>query len=489
MHSRLIIMFFALVTLFSWIHPTAAISSTENKSAENKSATIQELMELIQKHHLSDTNSDVLTEGAIRGVLESLNDPYAEYFNNQELKGFSDTLNGNLVGVGIEISAGDKYPFVVGVIPGTPAEKGGITAGDIIVAVDKVRTFERQLNEVVNMIRGPRGSQVVLTIKRGEDEFKIDLQRAAIHVPLVEHEMLAEHTGYVKLNSFGLKTNQEFKSAIQNLQEDGMESLIIDLRNNGGGYLHEAVDILDNFIDRGSLLVSVVDKGGHREEIYADQDPKIKGLPMVVLVNGMSASASEIMAGVLQEYDLAILVGDTTFGKGVVQSIIPLSTGGAVKLTVSKYLTPEDNDIDLVGLRPDQSVLIANFQKEVAWQILHPQDNPDMVFVLDAGEIMLNGRNVEMNINILKRGSKDYLTMLPILEAMLYQVTWQDEKIEILSGWGDVPTINSFSVGQGSEDDIYEENGISYISVEMLDRLNINVNKDGNKFTISRRLQ
>lgn len=376
MSRRLVFLVFTFLALFFPVLPAAAADKQNNDDA----ALIYEIMYYLQEYHLSNPEQDSLNYGAIQGMLDTLEDPYAEYFSPDEIQSFTDSLNGDLVGVGIQVSAGEKTPFVVDVLPGTPAEKGGIKQGDLIIAVDGNDTTGQKLNEVVNIIRGPQGTKVTLTIRRGEKEFDVALSRADIHVSSVKSEMMAGNTGYISVASFGSSTVEEFDNAVKNLQNSGMKSLIIDLRDNGGGYLDATVDMLDDFINQGSTVVSIVDHTGKKEKISTEEKPFIKDLPTVILVNGYTASASEIMAAALRDYGTATIIGDTTFGKGVVQNVIPLSTGGAIKFTVYKYLTPNGTDIDRVGIEPDQFVLTEALQKEVAWELLHPEDNPDIVF-------------------------------------------------------------------------------------------------------------
>ncbi|MBF7083923.1 PDZ domain-containing protein [Desulfallas sp. Bu1-1] len=484
MSRRLVFLALTFLALFLWAQPVGAAQDTKDNDAQ----LIMEIKELIQQHHLSNPDPAVLTGGAIQGMLDSLDDPYTEYFTPEDIQNFTDSLNGDLVGVGIELSAGDQYPFVVRVIPGTPADRGGIKAGDLIVSVNGKSTAGRSLSEVVDEIRGVRDTTVVLTIRRGEKDFDLALRRADIHVPSVEYEMLAGGTGYISINSFGSQTAEEFESAIKQLMSSRAKSLIIDLRDNGGGYLQEAVEILDDFLAEGSIVVSIVDGRGNKEEIRTGQKPFVSGLPVVILVNGWTASASEIMAAALRDYGMATLVGSPTFGKGVVQSIIPLSSGGALKLTISKYLTPAGHDINNIGLEPDYSVLTGNLQKEVAWQILHPEDDPDLVVDTKTGKVLVNGRSIDLKINTIKRGNRVYLPLRPVLESMLYQVFWQDGKINIFSGQQEKLTINTGNSGPGGDTGIILEKGISYAPVDLLQRLNIDININGNSYILSRNL-
>ncbi len=472
----------AFLLTFSWFPPAQAADDFESGAA-----LVVEFMDLLHEYHLNKPDATVLTEGAIQGLLDSLEDPYADYFSVEELKGFTDTLNGDLVGVGIEVVPGEQYPQVLNVIPGTPAEKNGIKAGDVIRAVDGQSISGWSLDDAVSKIRGTVGSKVVLTIKRGKDVFDINLKRADIHVPSVSQEMLPGNTGYIHLAAFGSTSSQEFNDALHSLRAAGMESLIIDLRNNGGGYLDGAVDILGNFVAEDTLVVSTLDGQGHREEIRTLEPATADAPPMVVLVNEYSASASELLAGALRDYKIATLVGDVTYGKGVVQTILPLSSGGALKLTVSKYLTPAGHDIDQVGLIPDHYVLIAELQREVAWQLLHPEEVPDLALEPGTGRAVLNGWALKNTLAIEKKDNVYALPLRPVLEAMLYQVFWQDGVIKVFAGQQEVWRSRPLVGKRSGRSDVFMQDGISYLSENLLKQLNIDIVKEKNKITLTRK--
>jgi len=474
----------AILIELSGFAPAQAADNTED--LESGTALVVEIMDLLYDYHLNNPDAAVLTDGAIQGLLDSLEDPYAEYFSADELKGFTDSLNGDLVGVGIEVIAGEQYPVVVNVLPGTPAERGGIKAGDMIIAVDEQSVANWSLDDVVGKIRGTSGSEVTITFMREKDVLKVVLKRAEIHVASVNYEMLAGKTGYIYLAAFGSTTSQEFDEAMHSLQAKGMESLIVDLRNNGGGYLDAAVDILGNFVAEDTLAVSFLDGMNNREEINTLDKTTSDALPMVVIVNENSASASELLAGALQDYKVAALVGNVTFGKGVVQTIIPLSSGGALKLTISKYLTPLGHDIDKVGLIPDQYVLVKDLQREVAWQLLHPEDVPDLTLNFSTGRTELNGQVLQNTLAVEKKDNTYLLPLRPVLEAMLYQVLWQDGVIKVFSGQEEVWNTKPSSVGPGGGTDIFVKNGVSYLSENILRQLNIDINKETNKITLTR---
>jgi len=468
------------MTFFSWVCPASA---TEQQSEDP--ALIMEVMELVRDYHLYNPEPGTLTDGAIRGMLYEIGDPYADYFDPETLQSFTDSLNGDLIGVGVELISHDGYPAVIGVIPGTPAQRGGLKIDDQITAVDGNSTVDRPLDEVAAEIRGPQDTGVVLTIRRGGKQFDVTLQRAEVHVPAVNYEMLAGKTGYVSVNSFGSHTTSEFEYALRELCRMEMSTLIIDLRGNGGGYLHEAVDMLDNFLPARSVVVYSVDNRDFTEEIRTSGAPTVTDMPIVVLTDLNSASSAEILAGSLRDHGMARLVGGVTYGKGVVQTMIPLSNGGALKITTARYLTPAGTDIDLTGLRPDHQVLTQAMQKEVAWQLLNPLDIPDLSFTTGE-EALLNGRKTGLVLDVLNVGGREYLPMRPVLESMLYQVYGEEEKLRIVDGKKEKMVFKIDNNGSVNGSDIIFNEGVGYIAVDLFPRLNININRDGKVYKLER---
>ncbi|MFA7467009.1 MAG: S41 family peptidase [Desulfotomaculaceae bacterium] len=480
MPKRLAFLIVVLLTLFSWVGPAGA---ADEKSEDP--ALILEVMELVRDYHLDKPEPGVLTDGAIRGMLYEIGDPYAEYFDPETLQSFTDALNGDLIGVGVELISHDGYPAVIGVIPGTPAQRGGLQIDDLITAVAGKSTADRLLAEVAAEIRGPQDTSVILTIRRGVKEFDVTLQRAEVHVPSVAYEMLAGKTGYISVNAFGSHTTGEFESALRELRRMDMSTLIIDLRGNGGGYLHEAVDMLDNFLPDRAVAVYSVDNREFTEEIRTNQAPTVTDMPLVVITDLNSASSSEIMAGALRDHGLARLVGGVTYGKGVVQTVIPLSNGGALKITTARYRTPAGTDIDITGLRPDHQVLTRAMQKEVAWQLLNPLDHPDLSFTAGK-EALLNGRKTGLVLDVLNVGGREYLPMRPVLESMLYQVYGEEDKMRVVDAKKEKMVFQLDSNGSVTGSNVIINEGVEYIAVDLFPRLNINVNRDGEVYKLER---
>ena len=309
------------------------------------------------ERELDDTR---LIYGSIKGLLKSLEDPYTRFI---EPKGFEDMkihLNGNFAGVGIQIGMKDEQLTVINPIKGTPAEKAGIRALDKIMAIDGESTEDLSISESVSKIRGEKGSSVTLTILRGSQSEKLDFTiiRANVPLPSVYTKKIIhkpKKIGYIQLITFESKeTYNDLIKALQELEDDGLNALILDLRNNGGGLLEEAKEVASIFLPEDKTIVHTINRYGNKETFCAiDSDYGWRKKPLVLLVNGQSASASEILAGAIENNKRGILIGTQTFGKALVQNIQPLSDGSAVLVTVAKYLTPDGSDINKLGITPN----------------------------------------------------------------------------------------------------------------------------------------
>jgi len=321
------------------------------KSASLNAAT-NEVLSIMKAQAYQPVGETSITAGAIEGMLTSLDDPYAAYYNAKDFKYLQEQNSGEFYGIGIVVTAKDKVPTVVSVMDGTPAQKAGLKAGDQIVSVGSVAKDAWDLDEVVSLIRGPEGTKVKLGIVRGKEKpFSVEVTRAKIETPNVSSKMLADSVGYVRLFSFNERSGSDVSKAIASLEKKGAKGYILDLRDNPGGLLTAAVDVSSLFIKDG-VVVTVKQRSGS-PEVYRASGKTATDKPVVVLINGNSASASEIVSGALQDYDRAKLVGVKSYGKGSVQQIDQLSFGGAVKLTIAHYFTPKDRSINKVGLTPD----------------------------------------------------------------------------------------------------------------------------------------
>ena len=322
-----------------------------------------EIYNIAKNYYVEEPTPKQLLINAAKGMVEKL-DPYSEYFTPEELKEFEEDTKGEFGGIGIEISMEKGRPVVVAPIEGTPAYKAGLRAGDIIIAVEGEDTYGMSITDVVKKIRGKPGTKVKLTIYRPDENktFDITVERAKIHVSPVKWTYLnKERIGYVKLIQFQPDTSEKLAQALENILKKHPKGLIIDLRNNPGGYLNEAVEVADLFLPPDKVVVKI--KGRYNEEVLKTKNPALvpQNLKIVILVNKGSASASEIVSGCLQDYKRAILVGERTFGKFRVQTLIPVENGkyGAVKITTAFYYTPKDRMLDKKGIKPDVEVKLS----------------------------------------------------------------------------------------------------------------------------------
>lgn len=322
------------------------------------SSKIKQIDSYIEEGYINDVDQTKLNDMALRGYVAGLGDPYSQYFSKEEMEALSADLNGSYKGVGVEVAANENNEIeVLNVYKGGPADKGGMQAGDILTEVNGVKVNGDSLNEATNIIKGldERGKSDKLKIKimRNGEEHTLSIVREEIVVQSVSGKMLEGKIGYLQISSFVEETGTQFKTEAQKLVDDGAKSLIIDLRNNGGGMLDAVVEVADYLLPEGDILTI---KGKNtKPEVYTS-DERAVNLPMCVLTNGNSASASEVLAGALRDHKKAVLVGEKTYGKGVVQTLFPFDDGSAVKITTAKYYTPSGECIDKVGITPDVEV-------------------------------------------------------------------------------------------------------------------------------------
>ncbi|MDR7556218.1 MAG: S41 family peptidase [Armatimonadota bacterium] len=326
-------------------------------------ALLRQLLTHIRQDYLGPVpDARVLFDGAARGMLEALGDPYTRYMDARAFREFAQDAQGYFFGIGIFIDIRDGQLIVVQPIEGTPAHRAGLRPGDRIRAINNVSTEGMALQEAVSRIRGPAGTRVVLRIQRADRSFDVEITRARIQIVSVQgagvldadlqKQLAAERLGYVRILTFNDRTAEEVAAEMTRLQQVGVRGVLLDLRSNGGGLLEASLRVAERFVPEGRPLVHIVDRTGRKTTERAGRGPKIQ-LPVVVLVNEFSASASEILAGALKDSAGATLVGIRTFGKGVIQSVYALPGGGGAAITTSKYLTPADHDIHGKGVPPD----------------------------------------------------------------------------------------------------------------------------------------
>ncbi len=318
-----------------------------------------EVLEKIQNEYVTEIDQSEVMDSAINGVLQSL-DPYSAYMNPEIFDEMQTETSGEFGGLGIEVSMEAGVVKVIAPIDDTPAAKAGIKSGDYIVKINGDQVQGKSLMEAVNLMRGPVGSPIEITIRRKglKKAKKVKIIREVIEIQSVVSEIIGKNIGYLRLRAFNENSDTQLKKQISNLEKnENLLGYVFDLRNNPGGLLSQAVRISDFFLEDGEIVSTRGRKSRENRKFFAKNGDKIQGKPLIVLINNGSASASEIVAGALQDHKRAILVGETTFGKGSVQSIIPLKNRGAIRLTISKYYLPSGKSISEIGVSPDIKII------------------------------------------------------------------------------------------------------------------------------------
>ena len=325
------------------------------------------VFDFIQQNYVDEVEAQTLYEGALKGMMESLKDPYTVYLDKSSFRNIKDTTSGSFGGVGLQISkpvedSPDKpaYVEVASPVEDTPGFKAGIVAGDLIISINGTDTSTITMEQVLDMLRGKVGESVDLVIRRGKNiEFPVTLVRAVIEVPTVKYGMIeGTKIGYVRLIEFTPQTVERTQEAIDSFKKNNASGMIIDLRNNPGGLITSAADIADKFIDNGPI-VTTKSRLSFENSVFTATAKKtvVRNMPIVVLINKGSASASEIVSGALKDNHIAYLVGQRTYGKGSVQQVLPLSATDGIKVTMARYYTPSDVNIDKIGIPPDREIL------------------------------------------------------------------------------------------------------------------------------------
>ncbi|MBP3926298.1 MAG: S41 family peptidase [Clostridium sp.] len=354
----------------------------ESLDLDRISEKLTQLQDMVDQNYLFEEKAEVSKEeaGIYRGFLSGLNDRYAAYYTPEELASFLDETNGSYCGIGALVSQDVTTGIctIIRVFEDSPAEKAGIRPGDMIFKVDGTEVTGMDLTLIVNnYVKGEEGTEVEITVYRDEEDEYVDLTvtRSPIDVQTVSGKMLNDEIGYISVMEFDKVTGAQFTDKIEELQKQGMKKLIVDLRDNPGGELTTVVSMVDYIVKDGGRILTVKDKQ-EREEVYNAEDGHSLDLPMVVLVNGNSASAAEVFTGAMKDYGAATIVGTKTFGKGIVQTLFPLSDGSAVKLTTNHYYTPNGHDIHEKGIEPDIEV---ELDEEAARMTVIPEEKDNQL--------------------------------------------------------------------------------------------------------------
>lgn len=363
-----IILTILLTTVIVSMVTIIIMNNNEQTSLLNRiDGKLSSIEQIVDKDYLGEIDENKIFDETIKGYVEGLNDEYSQYFTKEELDKYkTDNIEGQFVGIGVYIIQDTEKNAirVLAPIKGSPAEKAGILAGDYIVKVDDQAYIGEQITEATNKMKGKEGTKVKIQIIRDEKNLDFEVERANVRVNPVEADIYEENIGYLKISSFDQGSGSEVTKKVEELKEKNIKSLIIDLRNNGGGIVDEAIEIADLFTNKDSTLLITKDKHGNENISKAKKD-KVIEVPIIVLTNENTASASEILAGALKDNNVAKIVGTTTFGKGVIQELLTMKDGTGLKLTTNEYYTPNRNKINKVGIEPDEKIELPEEYKNI----------------------------------------------------------------------------------------------------------------------------
>lgn len=362
----ILIVITAIVTYVFTVNVTINLYLSRANSAY-MTAKMSLVKNKLESTYIYDIDNDKMIEGAIKGYVSGLGDKYTQYLTKQELQSLMEATTGNYVGIGVYLAYNSETNeiIVMGTIEGSTGENAGIQAGDVIVKVDDLDCNGKHLEDVVNALKGEIGTNVKVVVKRDHEQMEYNVVRSNVKVKTVASKMITGDIGYIKIASFDEGTTNEFKENYNKLLSDNPKGLVIDFRNNGGGVVSEALTIADTMVEKGKVLLITTDKN-NKEHIDKAKENPIINIPVVVLVNGNTASASEILASTLRDNCKFKIVGTKSYGKGVIQSVFSFSDGTAVKVTTNEYFSPNHNVINGEGIKPDVEIELSDEWKNIS---------------------------------------------------------------------------------------------------------------------------
>ncbi|WP_164931530.1 S41 family peptidase [Longirhabdus pacifica] len=466
----------AVLFLFAVVISAVSFSTMEADTTPNK---IQEVYDLLNENHLEGNKEEEMTNAAIQAMVEVYGDPYTQYFNPEEWKEFQRTMQSSYVGIGVRIAQDEEGISIVEVFDESSAKEAGLKSGDYITAVEGNAVGDKTTSELVQEIIGPEKTKVNITITRDGEKMDFKLERRQVQIPAVQSFMFSDGVGYLQLNSFSEDADKEFANGLESLQKEDMQSLIIDLRNNPGGYLDIALNISKLFIEEGTLIYTKDNKGDL--EGLAIKNGKEAQHPITIMLNENSASASEVLSGALQDYELATIVGTKSFGKGSVQRLFPLTDGSMIKITMEEYLTPKKRKVNGEGLPPDVNVEGAAEQLITA---MHTAGVKNFNISLNEELISINDKEYSTDVELVEENGNVYAPVRFLASLIGAEVKWNSEaeQVELVIG-------EQSQVLKENEYQLYRD-GKNYVDVQhfasQYSILEATAKEDGWQFTIKK---
>ncbi|WP_081754852.1 S41 family peptidase [Paenibacillus durus] len=430
----------------------AADSSEAASKTSSETELINEVMQYIESYNLTGADRDALIRAAIDGMVNSLDDPYSQYFSGEESKELQNQLALDYVGIGVQLVYTGNELYIEQVMPGSPAESAGLKRGDTILKINGVKISEIKSDP----ISGKAGTKVTLLIQRGGAVKTYTVKRSEINYPSVTGKIVGPKIAYISLNGFTQDSDEEFAAVLKNMRAAGMKSMVLDLRNNGGGYMDSAYNIASQFIDKG-IMMYTADNTGELTPVTITDGSKMN-VPVVILTNEYTASASEALTGALHDNHLATVVGTKSFGKARIQSLLDLSDGGLLKLTTERYLTPSKADFNHIGLSPDIEV------KGEAAQIITALQLAGMKSIEAAGDnhiLDVGGTAFAGNVGLVKQGGRIYASARVLSALVESDLTWdaKNKRVIVTTGSGKA---SSFTV---ASKEALSQNGETFIAL------------------------
>ncbi|OCT11171.1 hypothetical protein A8709_05675 [Paenibacillus pectinilyticus] len=437
------------------------VSNTSDQAQSKSAYRFEEVLSLLSTLHISGASKDKLLDAALQGMVDSLDDPYTEYYEPSKGNEFQNAVNGQRVGLGFHLAINDKGTYVNQIFQGTPAEQGGLRAGDYLLAVGGQQVSTLSQNALNQVLSGKKeGDSIAIMILRGEEKKLLTLTYASIQYPIVTHNLFNGKIGYIRVYTFSWNAELEFAKALEDLQSQGMTSLIVDLRDNGGGYVEVAQKLAEHFIENGVFMYE------KKQGVSEPQPVEIKeghslGLPVSVLINTYSASASEMFAGFMQDHKLATIIGTRSYGKGVAQQVIPLISGGTLKVTSMEWLTPQQHKVNEVGIEPDIEVSGEIETLLRGLLALHTKQ-----LDLELTDTMTFCNQVELPVNVpFKKVGENYYVPARLLAALAQaEIHWDasSQVVTIKSNSSDV----GYHVSSVVTGDAFLLNGTSWVQLD-----------------------